>query len=48
MTGVGKGLTVTCCGADIPVQPLASVTVTVNVPLVVTLMDAVVADVFHK
>ena len=48
MTGVGFGFTVTDCGADVPVHPFASVTVTVNVPLAVTLITCVVEEVFHK
>jgi hypothetical protein len=43
------GLTFTTTDCDVlPVQPLPSVTVTVNVPAVVVLIDAVVAPVLHK
>jgi len=42
MTGVGFGLSVTICEA-VAVHPLASVTVTINVPLVEAVMVSVVA-----
>ena len=38
MVAVGGGVTVTVVGADVALQPFASVTVTVNVPLLVTLI----------
>lgn len=47
MEVVGLGFTTTDWEV-LPVHPLPSVTVTVNVPAVVVLMDAVVAPVFHK
>src|SRR5688500_18558785 len=43
MLAVGAGLTPTFVGADVAVQPLASVTVTLNEPLFVTLIDCVFA-----
>jgi len=39
----GSGLTVTVVGAEVALQPLALVTVTLNEPEVVTLIDCVVA-----
>lgn len=44
---VGGGVTVTVVGADVAVQPFASVTVTVNVPLLVTLIVGAVAPLDH-
>jgi hypothetical protein len=44
MTGVdGLALTVTVVGAEVALQPLAFVTVTLHEPVVVTLIDCVVA-----
>lgn len=43
MLAVGAGLTPTFVAADVAVQPLASVTVTLNEPLFVTLIDCVLA-----
>jgi hypothetical protein len=48
ITGAGFGFTVTDCGAETPEQPLASVTVTVNVPLEVTLITWLVVELFHR
>jgi len=48
MVAVGSGLTVTVCEAGAEVQPFASVTVTVNVPLVDTVIAAVVAPVDQR
>ena len=46
---VGEGLAFTTTDCEVlPVQPLPSVTVTVNVPAVVVLMDAVVAPVLQR
>ena len=46
MDGTGFGFTTVVCDV-VPVQPFASVTVTVNVFAMLTLMDAVDAPVFH-
>ncbi len=43
MLAVGAGFTPTLTGADVAEQPFASVTVTVNVPLALTVIDGVVA-----
>ena len=40
---VGAGLTATFVGVEVAEQPLASVTVTENEPLLVTVIDGVVA-----
>jgi hypothetical protein len=44
--GVGSALTVTVVGAEVPV-PAADVTVTAYDPVVLTVMDCVVAPVLH-
>jgi hypothetical protein len=46
--GTGAALSVTTYGADVAVQPLASVTVTVYVPPAVTVIDCVVAPVDQR
>lgn len=43
IVAAGRGVAVTVMGADVELQPLPSVTVTVNVPLVVTTMPCEVA-----
>ena len=43
IVGVGFGLTVTTVAAEVPLQPFASVTVTLYEPLVLTVIDCVVA-----
>jgi hypothetical protein len=48
IVAVGSGLTVTVCDAGAEVQPFVSVVVTVYVPLVETLMAAVVAPVDQR
>ena len=49
MAGVGGfGLTVTTVGAEVALQPLPSVTVTVYEPEVETRIDCVVAPVDHE
>src|SRR6266550_912004 len=48
IVGVGSGLTVTVVAAEVAVQPFASVTVTVNEPDVLTLIDCAVAPLDHK
>jgi hypothetical protein len=45
--GVGSGLTVTLTGAETPIHPLASVTVTVKLPLALTLIICVLAELLH-
>ena len=47
MDGVGFGLTIVVFWSD-PEHPFALVTVTVNVPAVITDMVCIVADVDHK
>lgn len=46
--GAGSGLTVTVVAAEVPEQPFPSVTVTVNVPELLTVIACVVAPVDHK
>lgn len=41
MLAVGAGLTATFVGADVAVQPFVSVTVTLNEPLALTVIDCV-------
>ncbi len=48
MPAVGAVLSKVVVADSVSVQPLADVTVTVNVPAVVTLMAAVVAPVAHR
>jgi hypothetical protein len=45
---VGNGFTLTIVGAEVAEQPLASVTVTVYKPEVVTVIACDVAPVLHK
>lgn len=44
----GGALTLTTSGAEVPVQPVVSVTVTLYEPLVFTVIDCVVAPVDHR
>ena len=48
IVAVGFGLAVTTWGALVAVQPLASVTVTLKLPLVLTVIDVVVAPLDHR
>ena len=43
IVGVGFAFTVTTVDAEVPLQPFASVTVTLYEPLVLTVIDCVVA-----